>query len=93
MNIKGKKFCRWPKPRLKRGRAYLDGVLVTFPCSYRYNGGVVWKGKWYEGFSVPNPFVPKGYELVSIACGTDLNARPPQATMLLRKKTVQAKSS
>ena len=73
---------------------------VTYPVSIRYNGGMTLnekgemlysakqKGqfKWYEGYSVPRPKVLKGYELVNIGVGYQLNAHPPYATMVLRKK-------
>lgn len=72
---------------------------VTYPVSCRYNGGIILtpkgqmdincrdpKSKWYEGFTVPSPIVPKGCELVSIGVGLQLNAHPPYATMVLRKK-------
>jgi len=71
---------------------------VTFPESCAYNGGIILtpdgkmdincknpKSKWYNGYKVPSPRVPKGYELVSIGVGSDLNCNPPYATMVLRK--------
>jgi len=78
---------KYPKPTLeKTGEKWNGGELVFFPVSYRYNGGTVIDGKWYEGYSVPKPAIPKGYELFSIHCGLELNARPPTQTMCLRKK-------
>lgn len=78
----------------KKGR-----VEVTYPVSYRYNGGIILtpdgvmdiacrhpKSKWYAGFKVPPPVIPEGYELKSLGCGLQLNARPPFATNLLCKK-------
>ena len=72
---------------------------VTFPVSIAYNGGIILtpdgkmdfncknpKSKWYNGYKVPSPKVPKGYELVNIGVGCQLNAHPPYATMVLRKK-------
>ena len=71
---------------------------VTYPVSCRYNGGIILspdgkmdfgcknpKSKWYAGFEVPKPKVPKGYHLESIGVGLELNATPPRATMLLIK--------
>jgi hypothetical protein len=72
---------------------------VTFPVSYAYNGGIILtpdgkidincknpKSKWYNGYKVPSPKIPKGYELVGIGVGCQLNAHPPYATEVLRKK-------
>ncbi len=79
-----------PQPDLrgqenKRGnKRWGTGRLVTFPVSYHYNGGVSLEDGWYPGFSVPDPIVPKGYELVGIGIGLQLNAHPPYATKLLR---------
>lgn len=58
---------------------------VNFAVGYRYNGGIVVKDEWYEGFEVPAPKVPKGYKLVGIGVGLQLNARPPYATQYLKK--------
>jgi hypothetical protein len=57
---------------------------VVFPVSYSYNGGMEYKGQWYKGFKVPRPKVPKGWELIDIGVGLQLNARPPFSTMALR---------
>ena len=80
-----------PQPVIRkneRGREkWLDGVLVMYPTSITYNGGTVIDGEWYSGYEVPQPKIPKGYELVSIYCGDQLNNHPPLATRLLRKKT------
>lgn len=71
---------------------WCDSCLVTFPVSYEYNGGIVLdkdgcmtfdEGTWYKGYKVPSPKVPKGFKLRSIACGLQLNAHPPYATMYL----------
>ena len=72
-------------PTLTKGERWLDSHLVTFPVSYRYNGGTIVNGEWYSGYEVPPPKVPKGFELVSIGIGLQLNARPPYATQFLRK--------
>ena len=59
----------------------MDGSKeVTFPCSITYNGGTIINGEWYSGYEVP-----KGFELVSLGVGAQLNARPPYSTMLLKK--------
>jgi len=64
----------------------MDGSKeVTFPCSITYNGGTIINGEWYSGYEVPKPKVPKGFELVSLGVGAQLNARPPYSTMLLKK--------
>lgn len=69
---------------LSLGERWCGGYLVTYPVSYRYNGGTVIDGKWYEGFEVAKPKVPEGYELVDIAILLQLNAHPPYATKYLR---------
>lgn len=61
-------------------------VEVKVPKSYTYNGGTIINGEWYAGFSVPDPILPEGYELASIGVGLQLNAKPPYATLILRKK-------
>ena len=43
------------------------------------------KSKWYAGFEVPKPKIPKGCHLESLGVGLQLNATPPFATMLLIK--------
>jgi hypothetical protein len=60
-------------------------VEVTFPVSYRYNGGISIGEDWYPGYEVGAPIVPKGYKLISLGVGLQLNARPPYATMLLKR--------
>jgi hypothetical protein len=68
------------------GEKWCDGYLITFPVSYRYNGGISVNNRHYEGFTVKNPKIPKGFETKSICCGLQLNAKPPLATrMILRK--------
>lgn len=74
-------------------------VEVTYPVSYRYNGGIILTpdgkidincrhpdSKWYAGFKVPPPVIPEGYELKSLGVGLQLNSKPPFATCLLCKK-------
>lgn len=60
--------------------------LVQYPVSISYNGGIVIEDEWYSGYEVPPPIVPDGWELVSIHCGLQLNARPPLATQIIRMK-------
>ena len=74
------RFKVLPSPVLPRKEGQ-----VTFPVSYKYNGGVVVEGQWFEGFEVGLPVIPAGYELVSLAMGLQLNAKPPLATMYLKK--------
>ena len=71
--------------KLTKGEKRLDGNLVTYPVSYRYNGGIIVDGKHYSGFDVVAPTVPEGYKLVNIGVGLQLNAQPPYATRLLKK--------
>ena len=58
---------------------------VTYPVSYRYNGGIIIKDKHYEGYEIPRPAIPEGWKLENLGCGLQLNARPPYATNFLRK--------
>ena len=69
---------------LQVAEKWCQSFLVTYPVSYRYNGGIIVDDKWYEGFKVKSPKVPKGFELVSIGCGLQLNAQPPYATVYLK---------
>ena len=71
--------------KLTKGEKRLDGNLVTYPVSYRYNGGIIVDGKHYSGFDVVAPTVPEGYKLVNIGVGLQLDAQPPYATRLLKK--------
>ena len=73
-------FKRCPRPMLHVTEKWGNRYLVTYSVSYRYNGGIIIGGKWYEGYKVPRPKVPKGFKLVGIACGLQLNAHPPYAT-------------
>jgi len=63
----------------------IRGYEVTFPVSYRYNGGTIFQGEHYMGYNVPKPDVPKGWHLRSIGVGLQLNCRPPMATMFLER--------
>lgn len=86
-DINPEQFFHCPQPIIvNKGKKWADGKLVTFPVSCSYNGGTIIKGKWYQGYLVPPPIIPDGFELVSIGCGLQLNACPPYATQLLRKK-------
>jgi len=73
------------RPKLEKTERWLNSHLVVFPVSYTYNGGTVIDDEWYSGYEVPAPKVPKGFELVDIGVGLQLNARPPYATKFLRK--------
>jgi hypothetical protein len=75
---------RQPRPTLNIGERWCESFLVTFPVTYRYNGLVEVDGKLHSGFKVPAPKVPKGFKLVTIGCGLQLNARPPHATVYLK---------
>ena len=63
---------------------WCDSFLVSYPVSYKYNGGTVIKGEWYNGYKVSKPIAPKGFALVGIGIGLQLNARPPYATVYLK---------
>lgn len=88
-------FFKYPKPDLipvskRKARKAIDdpnsnGYEVTFPVSYRYNGGIDIGDEWYEGFEVPKPDVPAGWHLESLGVGLQLNNRPPTATMFLKR--------
>lgn len=78
-------FKKFPRPKLLKTENWSDGCLVTFPVSYRYNGGIAIDGEYYKGFEVPDPIVPEGYKLKGIGIGLQLNAKPPEATMYLKK--------
>ncbi len=87
-------LCKKPKIRkAKNGKPLLladitkgKSIEVSFPVSCTYNGGITISGEWYDGYDVPNPDVPEGWEIVSIGVGLQLNARPPYCTRLLCKK-------
>ena len=68
------------------GKAKKAPCEVKYAVSYRYNGGTTIDGEWYGGYEVPPPVVPEGYELVGLGVGYQMNARPPMATALLRRK-------
>lgn len=69
---------------LSIGEKWCNCFLVTYPVSIRYNGGIIIDGKWYDGYEVVKPKVPKGFKLYNIGCGLQLNARPPYATSYLQ---------
>jgi len=77
------KFFHFPAPDLTKKARHDKRVEVTYPVSYTYNGGTVIDGKWYAGYEVPKPIVPKGYKLTGIGVGFQFNAHPPYATMIL----------
>jgi len=68
--------------KFKKGKSF----EVTFPVSYRYNGTITVEGKEYDGYEVPRPDIPEGWELVSIGVGLQMNAHPPYCTMVLSPK-------
>lgn len=80
------KLKQMPKPILRHHKKHGKGVLVTYPVSYVYNGSFEYDGDWYQGFEVPKPDVPEGYELMGIGILLELNCMPPIATELLIKK-------
>jgi hypothetical protein len=77
-------YKRMPRATLSIGERWCNSFLVTYPVSYRYNGGIIVDGKWYEGYKVPSPKVPKGFTLRGIGCGLQLNVHPPYATAYLK---------
>ena len=78
--------------KLNISKSWGNSFLVTYPVSYRYNGGTIIEDEHYEGYEVVKPSTPKGYELVSIGCGLQLNAHPPYATSYLRPLDGKKKS-
>jgi len=58
---------------------------ISYPVSYRYNGGVIIDGELYAGYKVPPPIVPAGHTLTNRQCGLQLNAEPPHAMSTLTK--------
>lgn len=87
-DLRGKELDRKGRQR--------KSVEVTYPVSYRYNGGILLKpdgswdpdnGDWYPGYEVPRPILPDGYKIVGIGVGLQLNSRPPYATTILVKIT------
>ena len=78
-----KLYYKVPAPIIKTNKGNHE---VTFPVSYNYNGGIVIKGKWYKGYKVPAPIVPKGMVLKGMGIGLNLNYSPPLTTMYLQNK-------
>lgn len=84
--MKPGKYFKCPQPVLKyKGEKWGSGKIVTYPVSYRYNGGTIIDGEWYDGYEVPFPSVPNGYKLFNVGIGLQLNAHPPYASMLMKK--------
>lgn len=76
-------YARWfhvAAPDLTSKAKPGESVRITYPVSISYNGGTVIEDKWYAGYKVPAPIVPRGYELRDIGCGLELNSHPPLAT-------------
>jgi len=78
-NHDGKKYFRVKRPDLSKQRR----GEVTYPVSYRYNGGIIVNGQWVQGFKVAPPKLPKGMKLQNIGVGLRLMSKPPYATSLL----------
>jgi hypothetical protein len=76
-------FKKIKECKLTVAEKWCKSCLVTYPVSYEYNGGMDIDGKWYKGYQVAKPKVPKGFKLYSIGCGLQLNAHPPYATAYL----------
>lgn len=72
--------------KFKKGKSF----EVSFPVSYKYNGGIVIDGKHYDGYEVPNPDLPEGWELLSIGVGLQMTY-PPYCTKVLTPKKQQKK--
>lgn len=83
--LKLKKYPRSVITEKTKGEKWGKGKLVTFSVSQVYNGGITIDGEWYNGVSVPPPKIPKGYKLIGIGIGYQLNCVPPYATQLLQK--------
>lgn len=79
-----KDMFNYGKSHLSIAESWCENCLVTYPVSYRYNGGIIIKGEWYQGIHVERPEVPQGFKLISIGCGLQLNATPPYATNYLK---------
>jgi len=74
--------------KLHIGERWCNSFLVTYPTSVDYNGGIVVDDKWYKGYKVKNKIkLPKGFSMVGIGCGLQMNARPPYATAYLKPPT------
>lgn len=73
-------YLLWPQETLpaKEGK-------VTFAVSYTYNGGTVYRSKWYKGYKCEPPTVPQGFKLVDLAIGLQFNCHPPRATYHLER--------
>jgi hypothetical protein len=82
--MKKSEYKHLPSPSLTIREKWGDSFLVSYPTSVSYNGGIGIDGEWYQGFKVEPPRVPKGFRLVGIGIGSQLNARPPYATEYLK---------
>jgi len=91
------KYFKMGPPKLHLRGSWNGGIEATFSVSYRYNGGIVldengapiisWDGgEWYDGYKIERPVVHGDFELVGMGVGLQLNARPPYATQILRRK-------
>jgi hypothetical protein len=59
---------------------------VNYSVSQTYNGGIVIGGEWYDGITVPAPYMNPDCAIVGIGVGLQLNACPPYATGLMVPK-------
>ena len=79
-------YINVPSPDLRgKLKGKKTSAEVTYSVSYTYNGGIIINGEWYAGYKVGEPVIDKDCELVNICVGLELNARPPRATMVLRR--------
>jgi hypothetical protein len=72
-----KPATRADKRKMLKGRPH----EVTYLVGYEYNGGTTFGDRWARGYKVPPPVVPKGWRLVNIGVGLQLNCHPPYATV------------
>jgi len=73
-------FIKLPAPVLAAKEGY-----VSYPVSYEYNGGTIYKGQYVKGFEIPEPVVPIGFKLVELYMGLQHNAHPPLKTSKLKR--------
>lgn len=82
--IRHRQHYQWPERQDFTSKAKPNkAVHVKVNESCTYNGGTVIDGAWYSGITVQPPIVPEGYELRSIGCGAEMNAKPPYRPMIL----------
>lgn len=81
--IRHRQHYQWPQQDFTSKAKPNKAVHVKVNESCTYNGGTVIDGAWYSGITVQPPIVPEGYELRSIGCGAEMNAKPPYRPMIL----------